>query len=60
MFVVPAKRPDTRPVLLMVATFVFVEIQGTALPLGVPEPDNCIEDPTQATEGPVIVGKAFT
>ena len=60
MFVVPATRPDTSPVVLMVATLVFVEIQGTALPLGVPEPDNSIEDPIQATEGPVIVGKAFT
>ena len=57
--VVPADTPVTTPVLETVATPVLDDAQGVVAS-GVAEPVSVELWPTQATNVPVIVGKAFT
>ncbi len=59
MVVVPAETPVTNPVPFMVATAVFDETQALVV-AGVAEPVNCVCEPAQTDNVPVIVGKALT
>ena len=47
--------PVTRPVLLTVATVGVAETQGL-LAAAVPEPVNCVVEPTHADNVPLMVG----
>lgn len=59
MVVVPADTPVTTPVLLIVATPVLDDTQGLDA-AGLADPVNVMVDPTQTTDGPVMVGRALT
>lgn len=59
MVVDPVDTPVTTPVLLMVATPVLEDNQGLEA-AGVADPVRLMVEPTQTTEGPVMVGKALT
>ena len=58
MLVVPALTPVTNPVFGTVATTRLDDNQGLAP--GVPDPVNCVDDPSQTVNVPVIVGNEFT
>ena len=49
----------TIPVLLTVATKVLADTHGF-VEAGVPEPVNCVFDPTQTVKLPIIVGNGLT
>lgn len=55
MVVLPADKPVTTPVLLMVATVVLEEVHGLTV-AGVPEPLKVMLLPAQSEAGPVMVG----
>ena len=57
MFVVPALIPVTNPVFETVANPILDDTHGVAP--GVPDPVNCVDDPLQAVNVPVIVGNEF-
>ena len=59
MVVVPALTPVTKPVLLIVATARFEETHGVVV-AAIGLPVNCLVEPKQTFNVPVIVGKAFT
>ena len=56
---VPAATPVTNPVELTVATAVVPDAQGVVV-AAVPDPVNCVVEPTQTESVPVIAGTAFT
>src|ERR1035437_7897558 len=56
---VPAETPVTNPVLLTVATDGVADTHALDA-AGVPEPVNCVVNPTHTFDVPVMVGKAFT
>ena len=56
---VPDETAVTRPVLLIVATFIEVEIQAFVF-AAVPEPVSWVVNPAQTVKVPVIVGSALT
>ena len=53
----PAATPVTKPVLLIVATAVVADTHGFTA-AAVPDPVNCVVDPTHVDKVPVIVGAA--
>ena len=55
----PAPTPVTRPVLFTVATAGVDDTQAL-LAAAVPEPVNCVVEPTHAVNVPVMVGAAVT
>ena len=59
MTLVPADTPVTNPVELTVATAGVADTHGLTA-AGVPEPVNCVVNPTQTVRVPVIVGSALT
>ncbi len=59
MVVVPVETPVTNPVPFMVATAVFDETHALVV-AGVADPVNCVCNPIQTANVPVIVGKALT
>src|ERR1035437_9070007 len=56
---VPAETPVTNPVLVTVATPGDADTHGLTA-AAVPEPVNCVVDPIQTFNEPVMVGNAFT
>ena len=55
----PPATPVTKPVVLTVATVVVAELHGVVA-FAVAEPVNCVVEPAQTDNVPVIVGKGFT
>jgi hypothetical protein len=55
---VPAETAVTSPALVTVATLVDADTHGVEAAF-VPEPVNCMVDPTQTFNVPVMEGKAF-
>lgn len=56
---VPGLTPVTTPVLDIVATSVFDDVQGLTA-AGVPDPVSAVVEPTQTLRLPVMVGNGFT
>ena len=54
----PTDTPVTKPVELTVALAGVDEVHGL-LAFAVPDPVNCVVEPTHTVNVPVIVGKAF-
>ena len=59
MILVPAATPVTKPLLFTVATPLDAEVHGEET-AAVPEPVNCVVDPTHTFKDPVIPGSGFT
>jgi hypothetical protein len=59
IFVVPTKRPETKPVAETVATVGADDTHG-AVVAAVAEPVNCVDEPIQVDKVPVTVGAART